>query len=403
MISILLASLSAFSLAKDAPSSNSFTAGIKFYEVSLESQTQKLIEQAYIEIFQSPLKNQLCAISNKASYWQTYLGLNLDTAEKVSSFCGFQLINQFPRPKYKIPNRFPDFPFHGTLKPKRYFISWDENQESDVHSWTDSNNSTYLFLDNQTSLEELKLILAHELAISFDSKNNLTFMAFNYLEGIGPTFEYYDYEGLPISNANEAILYIGQLSYVFNTLAVQKYAQVTAVMRAVNIERILQGQEPISSQNNQSCQKEFLEVLNFFKKYPDQSKVSDNELSYWESYSRDYDEKYKLKSENDEKILLEWIFNQRLPIKNQPELCRYLATPLLDGVRNNLFTSGPRPRVTGGTGASKASEKIETRVILQSLSEDYRKKLIFENEKSQLPYRLDNFIKLDLSTKGQQP
>jgi len=370
---------------------------VTFFSVGQDSQIQKLIDQAYIEIFRSPLNNRLCAISNKADFWKTYLGVTSTAAEKISSQCGFQLFNQFPRPKYEIPNGFPSFPFHGKLQPKSYFVSWDENQVSAVQSWTDSANATYLFLDSKTSPDELKMMLAHELAISFDSKNNLNFMAFSYLEGVGPTYEFFDYTGLNIKNANEAIPYIGKLSYALNSLAVQKYVQVTAVMRANNIERLLIGQKPITALDPAACKKEFLELLTFFKKFPEKT-ISENDLSLWESYSKSFDDKYKLKSEEEESQLLDLVFNFQLPLKNQPDLCLYLATPLLDGVRNNLFTSGPRPRVTGGTGSSNES-------VLKSLSTDIDNKTILEKDNFKRPYRLDNFLKIEtpLPQKGLKP
>lgn len=362
--------LSPGALAEDL--SKDLTANMPIYEVTPESEMQTLIDSAILDVFRSELGQSLCHNSRDPLYWEKYAGVSHKVSDQLTEHCR-SAFSEWLSTSHRKKSSFPSWPFSGHMEQKHYFIVPDEQHQFAVQSWTDSQNNTYIFGDSKLSAAELKLIIAHELAMSFDSKNNLDMRAFMYLEGVGPTADDgYNYKNFDLYNSAifqispspklapgyvasqnwaQAVTIIKGMMDILNASSTTNFNQTFAVMRALNVERKLLGNEMLTLTNHSECVREFKLLFPFISSLKLFS-AKNSGADFWSAYTRQNDENYAPKTDLERQTLIEVMMssNMVLPIDSHPVFCEYMATPALGGITNNMFTSGPRPRLTGGTG-----------------------------------------------------
>lgn len=355
--------------AQAAAVSIAWTGEMPIYRLQDSPDLQRLIDETFQGLFQTSLLNQLCSYSVSASEWQSTFAVSQQVVENSLKAC-----RQIKAPKKKT-SAFPAWPFQGELQPKKYFLVLDTHKKSLVQSWTDTRNNTFFMLDQDLSIQDLHLMIAHEIAMTLDSKNNMDMRTFSYLEGVGPTYDMgFNFENMDLASSpvfqvwqsteggpriQERTL-VAALSKVMNLASTSRYSRVFSVMRALNTEKILMGETPPSTIDHQACVNEFMTLSNAFDNQT-LSPVLEGHKSLWDQYKQSIDEQYAIKNPNLEARIRSLMMDANfvLPISRKPRFCQYMATPLLTGIKLNMYSSGPRPRFTGGTGTTDDDKPLQ--------------------------------------------
>lgn len=323
--------------------------------IERNSEMQVHIDNAFLEIFNSPLQISLCNLfGNPQAIYQS-LGTSTEGAIKIASVCG-------NASRGSLSKAFT----------KQYYVAQDDSQTLD--SWTDSSNRTFLFLNKDTKQEQLKRMLLHELAIIVDAKSGMTFPSFSLQTG-------------QRSSA-------GTLSSLFN-LAQWSPASITfAALRAINVENIFFGKPYITESHNQ-CSLFFREIFNMVKKMPTpppeliQTHIVD-------LLSSTISSNFAPQNSEEQILLLEKILQNGEIINDQNgsslSFCQYMSRPLLtSSSARSFFAKGPRPRLTGGSGGGQNNITMEKDIALQRTIQLLQKDFSRRNDIPQKSSDLENF------------
>lgn len=295
----------------------------KIFSVARESELQKQIDQATLEIFQSHLGKSLCKIYPTKATLIHSLGINLNTAKIIEeTICGIK------NESHPVPKN----------SPKGYIIRLDEEGTLPIQSWTTPNNNTIIFVDADLDYINLKRILAHEIAILHDAKMNMLLTTYFYLLG--------KYKTEVISLPAKLNAYEEKLRQTFNFTLYQPIGYTFATLRAYNFEASLMNEKQDTLISHENCAKSFKSLFSFFEK--------NDLISTFGAYTLQ-GQFALLLSTNSKPMDVEQTINNildpsiKLQEFNNITFCQYMATPVLNGKSHWTFTSsGPRPRITGG-------------------------------------------------------
>lgn len=292
------------------------------------SPMQKLIDDLVIEIFESPLQKALCTSYMNSSSVAYSLGVSLEAAHLAFKGCAEQPMR---------PSK--------TLK-KQYYIALES--QSDLDSWTDFGNRTYLFLDQDITREKLKAILIHELGISLDAKANMLYTTYlRYLLSQQQVSQ-----GMVVVDVTHLSEDEKKLQGAFNQSTWRPVSLAFATMRAFRLELISQGLPQPS--DHSTCVANFLRTFEVVKNLPTPPRSAEVD-SISEILAETASLRSAPRSIEEENKMLEDLLSENLKIKDlqgqKRTFCQFMAQPLLTGrTLYNIFGTGPRPRLTGGSG-----------------------------------------------------
>jgi hypothetical protein len=289
-----------------------------FYLVKKQSRTQELIDQVVEDIFNSPLKETLCGTYRDSFSLSFAMGVTSATAKRIYESC--------PKVNFSKTPLIKGF-------QKIYYINVDEKNSLAIDSWTTNSNKTFLFLTKNSSLEELKQMLVHEMAISMDGKSSLNVFRYKGLENISS-------ETQIDGNLEDALSFSMYKSVAYSF----------AAMRAFNVEKLVDGIK--TSDDHASCTDKFLKILNLFDKqystYNFDNRLTDIiDVALDSSYDASVTDRPRNFNSQLKKILSEKLVAGK---ERKQTFCQYMATPFFSTNYNSVFhASGPRPRIGGGT------------------------------------------------------
>lgn len=296
------------------------------------SEMQTQIDNAVIEIFNSPIGQELCGVYKTAQSWYSSVGISPAVAMDFAKRCPSQL----------------DDPAKSVQK--KYYLSFKKHTSLD--SWTDFGNNTYIFVNDGLTHQRLKSILLHEIAISTDSKARILYPSYTGLLAAS---------GQRVNNSNE---YQNTLRQAFNYASWGPISRTFATIRAYEFEAISEGLNPIAEDHEQ-CTKTVLALLPIVKSLPTPPKAQGQDevatiLSMVEDFEKANDQNVAPKSPEHEKSILQFLLASTLTLKDidnkKVTFCQFMTHPLLTNrSQYSLMGAGPRPRLTGGSGGQGRS------------------------------------------------
>ncbi|MDG0818163.1 hypothetical protein [Bdellovibrio svalbardensis] len=325
------------------------------------SDLQKQIDGITVEIFQNSKSKILCGIFNDPVSAVHSLGISLPTAKRIYENC-------------------PRSSAEGTAKimAKKYYVSF--LSQNGLDSWTDYGNRTYIFADTSLNREKLKSIIIHEMAIATDAKTNMLLSTY---------LTYRNKEHSEVSNGLQ-IITMGNLSareealkQAFNSSTWKPVSLTFATLRAFNFEKYLNNEE-FNTNSHSSCVAEFKSLLKTIKSIPEVPASEDVDRMA-EMIANMTSEASAPKSPEQEKQLIDFLMSQDLQLQDQQDnkmtFCQFMTRPLLTGRSlYSFFGSGPRPRLTGGSGGQGKIILDSQKPGAQWLTTEVRKEVSFDKE-----------------------
>lgn len=314
--------------------------GTNGYQVLPGSQTQELIDRAYLQIAKSGIAKDFCKMQGSVIRLVRDFGLTVDGAKKV--------VNECPVHPDGVEAASKHF-------PKRYFIVPNEGGEFPFTSWTTAENKTILFVNEGFMFETLVNSLTHEFAIALDAKMNMMLTT------------YYNYENRNVTNAGGTrVIYIGNLSEhedkvrtAFNQSTYPPIAYTFATLRAFAVEAYAKNREwPNYMDSAKQCEIEFRSLYGLAKEHSswltsDANGIAGMLMSVGATHW----------IPEDEAATLTDLLSPNFKIKSRNgkvSFCQYMSSPLLTNrTLYSFFASGPRPRIGGGWGALQETKRAE--------------------------------------------
>ncbi len=287
--------------------------------VESNSEIQGMIDSIVIDIFHSPLQKTLCEVYQNSFSVYHSLGVSAEAAKQSFKEC----------------TEMPTLPSKALRK--QYYLTFISMPTLD--SWTDYGNRTYLFVEDGLSYERLKSLILHEMAISLDAKTNLLYT----------TYQTYFANRSGYSD-NEA------LKGAFNQSTWEPLRLSFAAIRAFHFE--LYYHKKSYAMDHQTCAQSVLEILPQIKNIPTGPRSTGAE-SLNETLADMMSNRFTPKSEDHEKMILEQILSDAPLLVNgagqKVTFCQFMTEPSVTGRSlYNFFGSGPRPRLTGGSGGQSS-------------------------------------------------
>lgn len=326
--------------------------GSNGYQVLPGSQTQELIDRAYLQIVRSAISTDFCKMQGTVINLVRDFGLTVDGAKKVVSECSVH------------PDRAEAASKHF---PKKYFIVPNDGGEFPFTSWTTAENKTILFVNEGFTFDTLVNSLTHEFAIALDAKMNMMLTT------------YYNYENRNVTNAGGTrVIYIGDLSEhetkvqtAFNKSTYPPIAYTFATLRAFAIEAYAKNREwPNYMGSGKQCEAEFRSLYGLAK---DHSNWLTSEANGIAGMLMSVGATRWIPE--DEGATLSELLDPNFKIKTRNgklSFCQYMTTPLLTNrTLYSFFASGPRPRIGGGWGGQQETKRDKPAKSSWGFSDDY--------------------------------
>ncbi|RYZ85154.1 MAG: hypothetical protein EOP04_16560 [Proteobacteria bacterium] len=217
------------------------------YPIMPGTLTFDAIETAVGELYQGPLKKNLCQLMPNAPSISVTFGVTVRKAMELSNQCGHNPNDNTPPAK---------------IFTRKYYIAPDLERRSKIQSWTTTYNHTVLFLDDEIDMDMLKKLIAHEIAISLDAKMNMMLPYFYLHEGLNSKL---------VNNTVMVTIPSGLSSFderINNGLGIASYqpaAYAFATMRAMNVEAEVMGLPFRTVMDHNVCADTFKRLFEFFR------------------------------------------------------------------------------------------------------------------------------------------
>lgn len=297
----------------------------KSIKVEPKSQIQVWIDQIYEQVLTDSHNRQLvCDLFYRSTDLYYSLGISAESSAKIYSHC------QSDRPKRT-----------SKILQKTYYISPESH--SHLESWTDFGNRTFLFLDEFSSFEDLRVRLIHEFAMTFDAKMNMLYTT--YVEFENAWSDSIVLDKLTNEQKNLQIAFSKSLWY--------PVARSFAALRAYQVENLLLNNQ-LDILPHSQCVTELKTLISLLKMIQEPAKPQSAEIMLIDI--SDFVSKKQIpRNEAEEQSLLEFLMNEKLRVSSREygevSFCQYMSMPLMSSKsRHTIYANGPRPRVTGGAG-----------------------------------------------------
>lgn len=287
--------------------------------ITINSELQTKIDLAAKEIFSSKLHKPLCNVFSTAINITFSIGVSSNVANEISNSCS------------------NDHQYQGLSKysPKKYYIV--QEGFANLDSWTDTENRTFIFTDQELTDSKLKAIIAHEIAIAVDGKTNMfftTYLAYN-------------------AKSDNVITNHLALEKAFNFSTYEPVSLTFSAMRAFEIESIIENKISIVNDHTQCVQK-FNQIYEVVKNIPKNFTANTGNLLLQSLLSNISVQSESISAE-EEFSNLKHILSKDIKIEDLDgktiTFCEYMAKPLITNkTHRTALSRGPRPRTTGGSG-----------------------------------------------------
>lgn len=328
------------------------------------SELHTMIDEITLEIFKSPLKNDLCTVYRNPTSVYHSLGVSEKTALAIFKDC---------KPVAAAPTK---------VMSKQYYLSFASEPRLD--SWTDYGNRTYIFANEGLTRSHLKSIILHEIAMSTDAKTNMMYTGYLMVR---------DQERTYTAKNGSRIISIGSLSErertlqtAFNMAAWGPMSRTFAALRAFQLEMMAEGVS-FNFKNHHLCSRIVRETFYKTQYLPEPPKSSGID-SMAEMLAEAFDTHQAPQTREQEQELLNFLLSKDLMLKDSRSdkvtFCQFMTEPLLTSRSLYTFLSaGPRPRLTGGSGGQGKDDSDKNSMSLDSAMKmiESRKDLRVENQK----------------------
>jgi hypothetical protein len=312
----------------------------------------QLIEEAIDEIFLNrSLRPTMCVLFRNYESISITLGITIRKSIEIFQSCQAEF----------------NYPVVGVLAKiftRKYFLIEDEDNLLPFDSWTNYNNETFLVINKQTSKDDLRKLLLHEIAISMDAKTNMLLSGFFFQEGQHSS--HIDHSVVVmIPGPNGMTKEERELKQALDFSANASISMTFATLRAFAIEYIADHGTKAWDQANthDQCTQRFIEI---YKQISQINLVQLKDDKSMQGLLASYLEKNISLSENQIlPIILDanlkiprptsdqswWasIFSRQSSADVGMTFCQYMAYPRLSSKSVHSFYSlGPRPRIGGG-------------------------------------------------------
>lgn len=309
------------------------------YPVKASAELQAQIDDITAEIFNSPLKSTLCGIYMDPNSASHSLGISLDAAHTIYKGC-------------------PGKNSGGTTKimAKNYYLSFEPSNGLD--SWTDYGNRTFIFADATLGRQKLKSIIVHEIAMATDTKTNMLYTTYLMYRNQVPASE-----GQQVVVQGELSAQEKSLQQAFNMAGWRPLSMTFATLRAFNIERALNNQK-FTTDSHGACVSEFMSIFKTMKSLPEVP-TSEQADQIAEMLASAVSKAAAPQSPEHEKQIVDFLMAPNLQLKDHQghrmSFCQFMTRPMLtSNLTFSFFGSGPRPRLTGGSGG-QGGQSSETK------------------------------------------
>lgn len=309
------------------------------YKVAENSRSQRLIDEAVLQMFTSSYKNSLCSLGGStAELVKISFGVSADISKQISENCR----QENPRlGNLERPHK----------ASKTWHIAVSENP-TPFQSWTGTFNNSIIFVDGKTSREEFYARIFHELYISYDS--------FLFLGG-NNTADIFDFFKIKSSSKESYSTAIDALGYPLLRMTfasirgVQFEAQVVSEIFGLQATMKLESYPLITLlQQNEYAKAallvsdSLLPLQSFILPFNYLIEKYDERMSLFSSLYLNEQEAHQLVKRMETSGASFNVSSRRY------SLLELLSKPAL-GPHGQFFTSGPRPRIGGGWAKEQQS------------------------------------------------
>lgn len=344
-------------------------SSMTFYSSKTTPEIQNFIDQAFLDLFPTPVGNLLCGMTPaNPSLIQDQLGLSMKAAARVIEICHASNVTM-------ADSSAP------TLRAgKHYLFVFNIPQGFPIQSWTTMNNDTFIFFEGHLSKEDVYARIFHEYYMACD--NLLLFSRQTMPAYFAPTGPF-STSGASLSSGSPADKIIGLIP-----LPALKFALAT--LRAIQFESAgiedifgAGGTTAIANQDVTSLlkKKDFANALRLTLKalIPLQDYLLPAEYSIIPARDRmtmipDY-----YINETQAEQLVQMLETSKLKIRfpnhgKKISFIEWLVTPQI-GIGGSFYNRGPRPRIGIGWKGNLPKDKLNGNRIdmLQGLTDPKNK------------------------------
>lgn len=347
---------------------------------------QKIIDSIYFDIIDRININDRCQIFNSTLNMTYDLGISRQIAELLLTEC--------PQKKEYVTRYFK----------KKYYFVLSKNQS--LNSWTNLQNETTIYTDENFNYQSLYLSLLHEFAVTYDAKSFLYYSQFlKWNKNVTNRF-FYQITGNNLKLSEKDF----QIRNIFNKALWSPIRYTFTAMRAFSFEDFNLNQN-LQILSHDLCIERFKFIFPKLLQIKDQVNVSKNELTqYIELFSQFSDDSVSPSNEIEAEEFIQDVLSNELIVKENGTyltFCQYMSIPKLTSNSYDLsLANGPRPRLTnpnnGQGGASTEFSKLYLNQNIQkwkqknqSLNIDQAIQTINNSQNEQLNNRSDLLIQTE--------